>query len=47
MSLKKNSCFNFMKRLWARNLEFAKGGFHQDYIRHDLRPVHAVADAAG
>jgi steroid delta-isomerase-like uncharacterized protein len=50
MSFKKNKelVLQFYEEVWGEgNLEFAREVFHEDYIRHDLRPGDAVAGAAG
>ena len=50
MSFKKNKelILQFYEEVWGEgNLEFSREVFHEDYIRHDLRPGDAVAGAAG
>jgi steroid delta-isomerase-like uncharacterized protein len=38
----------FYEEVWARgNVEFAKGVFADDYVRHDLRPGRADPGAGG
>lgn len=38
----------FYDEVWNQgNVEFAHEVFHDDYVRHDLRPTQAMAGAAG
>jgi steroid delta-isomerase-like uncharacterized protein len=38
----------FYEEVWDRgNVDFAHEVFHDDYVRHDLRPTQAAAGAAG
>ena len=38
----------FYEEVWDRgNFEFARDVFADDYVRHDLRPTHALPGAAG
>ena len=38
----------FYEEVWDRgNVEFARDVFADDYVRHDLRPTHALPGAAG
>jgi steroid delta-isomerase-like uncharacterized protein len=50
MSFKKNKqlILQFYEEVWGEgDLEFAKEVFHENYVRHDLRPGNHVAGAAG
>jgi steroid delta-isomerase-like uncharacterized protein len=50
MSFKKNKqlILQFYEEVWGEgDLEFAKEVFHENYVRHDLRPGNPVAGAAG
>src|SRR6266704_1660334 len=38
----------FYDEVWAKgNVDFAQAIFHEDYVRHDLRPSQALPGAAG